>query len=75
VLRRGEVVGVVVVTTTLVVVLVGLVVVLFGVDDVDVAGNGVVDAPAAGRALELPQAASSTSGAIAAVQVRRTPVA
>jgi len=42
---------------------------------VDVAGNGVVDPSAVGRGLELPQAASSTSGAIAAVQIRRTRVA
>jgi hypothetical protein len=71
----GEVVGVVVVTATLVVVLVRLVVVLLGDDEADGAGDGVVDAPAAERGLEPPQAASSTSGAIAAVQVRRTPVA
>jgi hypothetical protein len=75
VLGRGEVVGVVVVTMTVVAVLVDRVVGLLGDGDVDVAGNSGVDAPAAGRGLELPQAASSTSGAITAVQVRRTPVA
>jgi hypothetical protein len=55
--------------------LVGLVIVLLGDAVVDGAGAGVVDTPAVGRGLELPQAASSASDAIAAVQVRRTPVA
>jgi hypothetical protein len=69
----AELVGCVVVAATVVVVPAGRFVVLVGATDVD--GAGVVDTPAVGRGLELPQAASSASDAIAAVQVGCTPVA